>query len=348
MENYSDIFIIGGGINGTAIAADAAGRGLSVSLCERNDLASGTSSASSKLIHGGLRYLEFYELGLVRSALQEREILLRRAPHLISPLEFVLPHEKQLRPAWLIRLGLFLYDHLTKRHYLPRSKALDLQNDIRGNALFPAFKKGFSYFDCFTDDARLVIENALSAKNNGAEIFTYTAFLSAKREKTSWKIELQDTFSKNIFYRYAKVLINASGPWVKEIHNKILTTDLIFEIQLDKGSHIVVPKLYEGNFAYILQNTDKRMVFAIPFQQQFTLIGTTDNTLSENVETVKVTTTEEDYLLKTINHYFKKPLTKQDIIWSYSGVRCLQQASNKKNISTITRDYKLLIENKND
>ena len=327
MENYSDIFIIGGGINGTAIAADAAGRGLSVSLCEKHDLASGTSSACSKLIHGGLRYLEFYEFGLVHSALKEREILLRRAPHLISPLEFVLPHEQHLRPAWLIRLGLFLYDHLATRHHLPSSTTFNLQKDKRGAALLPDLKTGFSYYDCFVDDARLVIANALSAQQHGAEILTRTHFLSAKRDGSAWKIELQDDVSKKIFYRYAKTLINAAGPWVKEIQNKI-TTDLTFDVKLDKGSHIVVPKLYEGNFAYILQNKDNRIVFAIPFQQQFTLIGTTDVAISDNLDAVKITMPEQDYLCDVISHYFKN-LANKKVSWVFSGVRCLQETNEK-------------------
>ncbi len=347
MENYSDIFIIGGGINGTAIAADAAGRGLSVRLCEKNDLASGTSSVCSKLIHGGLRYLELYEFGLVRSALKEREILLKRAPNLISPLEFILPYEKQLRPAWLIRLGLFFYDHLAKRQYLPGSKTIDLHHDQRGATLIPELKTGFSYYDCFVDDARLVIANAVLAKNHGADILTRTTFLSAKRDKKRWKIQLQDTITKNIFYCYANTLINVGGPWVKEIHNQILHSDLTFEIELDKGSHIVVPKLYEGDFAYILQNKDKRIVFAIPFLDQFTLIGTTDMTFSGNLDDVQITTKEEEYLCHLMNHYFKKPLRKEDIVWSYSGVRCLQ-ASDEKNPRKMTRDYKLLLENKNN
>ncbi len=347
MKDQSDIFIIGGGVNGTAIAADAAGRGLSVTLCEKNDLASGTSSACSKLIHGGLRYLEFYEFGLVRSALREREILLRRAPHLISPLEFVLPHTKHTRPAWLIRLGLFFYDHLARRRYLPRSKTLDLHNTLYGASLSPELQRGFSYFDCFVDDARLVIANALSAHHHGAAILTRTTFLSAQRENAVWKIELQDTLSKKIFHHYAKMLINVGGPWVKQIQNKIIATDLTFDIELDKGSHIVVPKIYEGDFAYILQNEDNRVVFAIPFLEKFTLIGTTDVHLSENPETSNITPEEEDYLCKAMNGYFKKSIGKTDIIWSFAGVRCLQ-ASAGGNTSTITRDYKLLIEDKNN
>jgi glycerol-3-phosphate dehydrogenase len=346
MENYTDIFIIGGGVNGTAIAADAAGRGLSVTLCEKNDLASGTSSACSKLIHGGLRYLELYEFGLVHSALQEREVLLSRAPHLIFPLEFILPHEKHLRPAWLIRLGLFFYDHLARRRYLPCSRALNLQKDMHGTALLPKFKKGFSYYDCFVDDSRFVIANALSAQANNAKILTRSTFISAKREKIFWKIELEDNTTKNKFYTYAKTIINVAGPWVKEVHNTI-SSDLFFEIELDKGSHIIVPKLYEGDFAYILQNSDQRVIFAIPFQEKFTLIGTTDNKFSANLDTIKISPTEEEYLCKIINQYFKKPINKTDIIGSFAGVRCLQ-ASDKKNPATITRDYKLLIEDKNN
>ncbi len=347
MENDSDIFIIGGGINGTAIAADAAGRGLSVSLCEKNDLASGTSSASSKLIHGGLRYLEFYEFGLVRSALREREILLGRAAHLISPLEFVLPYEKHLRSRWLVRLGLFFYDHLAKRNYLPASSGLKFKNDHRGTALSPALKTGFSYFDCFADDARLVIANALLAKNKGAEILTRTIFLSAKREKTAWKIALQDAETKKNFYRQAKTLINVSGPWVKAVHANISPSDLTFDIELDKGSHIVVPKLYEGNFAYVLQNRDQRIAFVIPFLGKYSLIGTTDSKFFANLDTVKIAEIEEEYLCKAINYYFKNPITKQNILWSYSGVRCLQ-ASHETRTANITRDYQLLIENKSD
>lgn len=347
MENYSDIFIIGGGINGTAIAADAAGRGLSVSLCEKNDLASGTSSASSKLIHGGLRYLEFYEFGLVRSALREREILLNRALHLISPLEFVLPYEKHLRPRWLVRLGLFFYDHLAKRNYLPASSGFKFKNDPRGIALFPKLKTGFSYFDCFTDDARLVIANALLAKNKGAEILSRTHFLFAKRDKTAWKITLQDAITNKVFYRQAKTLINVGGPWVKEVHANISTSDLTFEIELDKGSHIIVPKMYTGNFAYVLQNSDKRIVFVIPFLEKYSLIGTTDIKFSANLDIIKITASEEEYLCNTINHYFNKSINKENILWSYSGVRCLQ-ATHETKTANITRDYKLLIENKND
>lgn len=347
MQNYSDLFIIGGGINGTAIAADAAGRGLSVTLCEKNDLSSGTSSASSKLIHGGLRYLEFYEFGLVKKALHEREVLLNRAPHLISPLEFVLPYEKHLRPAWMIRIGLFLYDHLAKRRLIPGSKSVSFKTDIRGKGLLPHLEKGFSYYDCFTDDTRLVITNALSAKENGARILPRHAFLNATRENDHWKIEIKNLKNDEISIYYAKALVNVAGPWVKEIQNQIQTT-MQFDIQLDKGSHIVVPKIYEGDFAYILQNSDNRIVFAIPYHNQYTLIGTTDVEYKGDLNQVSISTDEEEYLCKLINQYFKKSIQPKDILWSYAGVRCLQAESGEHahSAATASRDFKFLIDDK--
>lgn len=350
MLDHADIFIIGGGINGTAIAADAAGRGLSVILCEKNDLGSGTSSASSKLIHGGLRYLEFYEFGLVKKALNEREVLLARAPNLVTPLEFILPHEKHLRPAWLIRIGLFIYDHLAKRNILPKSKSIDLKNDIRGKGLLPHLQKGFSYYDCFTDDARLVVLNALSAKLNDANILTYTEFLSAERENNQWKIQLKNTSTHKVFYCYAKTLMNVAGPWIKHVQDKIIGTDIQFEIELDKGSHILVPKIFDGDFAYILQNADQRVIFAIPFQEKYTLIGTTDVHYPGNLDSVTITTDEEEYLCKIINEYFKKSISKNDIIWSYAGVRCLQatHGQHAHTAATASRDFKYLIDTKNN
>lgn len=348
MEFNTDLFIIGGGINGTAIAADAAGRGLSVMLCEKNDLGSGTSSCSSKLIHGGLRYLEFYEFGLVKKALHEREVLLFRAPNLVTPLEFILPHEKHLRPAWLIRIGLFLYDHLAKRNIIPRSKSVNLRKDIRGKELKTHLQKGFSYYDCFSDDARLVIANALSAKEHGATVLTRTEFISAKRENNQWNIQLKNSITEETFYCSAKVLLNVSGPWVKEIHKKIIGTDIQFEIELDKGSHIVVPKLYEGDFAYILQNSDQRIIFAIPYLEKYTLIGTTDITYNDTLDQVSISTEEEDYLCNIINQYFNQSISKKDIIWSYAGVRCLQtqDGQHQHTAATASRDFKYLIEDK--
>lgn len=341
MKNYSDLFIIGGGINGTAIAADAAGRKLSVTLCEKHDLASGTSSASTKLIHGGLRYLESYEFGLVRKALYEREVLLKRAPFLIKPLQFILPHEKHLRPAWLIRLGLFFYDHLAKHPSLPGSTALSLQNTRYGQPLLPFLTRGFSYYDCQTDDARLVILNALSAKNHQANILTRSEFIQAQREKDYWKIELKNISTQHTQFHYAKALINAAGPWI----NTVKLTQ--FNMKLVKGSHIVVPKLYEGEFAYILQCEDQRIVFAIPYQTHFTLIGTTDVLLSYPVETPAITQQESQYLLDIIHHYFRKKITLDEIKWTYAGIRCLQDETKETPANT-TRDYKLILETHNN
>lgn len=343
MENMTDLFVIGGGINGTAIAADAAGRGLSVVLCEKSDLAAGTSSASTKLIHGGLRYLELYEFNLVRKALAERDILMRRAPNLITPLEFILPHEKHLRSAALIRFGLFLYDHLSRKNSLPNSKLINLKNNSRDFDLLPEFEKVFSYYDCFTDDARLVILNALSAKEHGAKILTHTQFMSAQRENNLWKIKLQDIHSKKYLIFYSKVLINAAGPWVKEVQKNIADSQLNFDIELVKGSHIVIPKIVENNFAYILQNNDKRIIFAIPYQNNFTLIGTSDILFSNNLDQVNINDNEKNYFCDVINHYFRTKISTKNIIWSYAGVRCLQ-ASDKKNVSKISRDYQLLLE----
>lgn len=339
-----DLFIIGGGINGAAIAADAAGRGLSVTLCEKNDLASGTSSASTKLIHGGLRYLEFYEFNLVRKALREREVLMRRAPNLIKPLEFRLPYEKHLRSPWLIRLGLFLYDHLSKRHFLPSSKTIDFSKS--DSALTSEFKKGFSYYDCFTDDARLVILNALSAKENGGEILTHTQFINAKIENNHWKIELLNTHTGSTQFYFAKALVNAGGPWVCDINKNIFNAQAnpVNEdclVNLVKGSHIVVPKLYEGDFAYILECRDKRIIFTIPYQEKFTLIGTTD-VAATHLENISIDEKEIKYLCNVVNHYFRKKIHPTDIVWSYAGVRCLQ-AQHTKKFSKMTRDYSLIL-----
>ncbi len=339
---YTDLFIIGGGINGTAIAADAAGRGLTVTLCEKGDLASATSSASTKLIHGGLRYLEHYEFRLVKKALQEREVLMQKAPNIIRPLEFILPHEKHLRPAWLVRLGLFLYDHLASRQHLPGSKTIDLTKDTRGQALQPHLSKGFSYYDCFTDDARLVVLNALSAKEHGATILPHTEFLSAQREKKHWKITLKKIHSPEIVSYHAKALINVAGPWVNHVQKNISGEKKLFPIELVKGSHIVVPKIYAGDFAYILQNADRRIVFAIPYQHEFTLIGTTDILISETSDQVTITAEEKDYLCESINRYFKNSITSKDIIWSYSGIRCLQ-ANIADDPSAVTRGHKLIL-----
>ncbi|WP_235602793.1 glycerol-3-phosphate dehydrogenase [Piscirickettsia litoralis] len=342
--SHSDLFIIGGGINGAGIAADAAGRGLTVTLCEQDDLASATSSASSKLIHGGLRYLEHYEFSLVKKALAEREILLKKAPHIIKPLQFILPHQKHLRPAWMIRAGLFLYDHLAKRKFLPKSRAHNLKTTIFGNNLKPELKRGFSYYDCQVDDARLVVLNALSAKEQGATILTRSKCILAKRHNNMlWYIKVQDQQTKIIKEYTAKAVINAAGPWASTILPDLTQAPSEYNLSLVKGSHIVVPKLYEGEHAYILQNADNRIVFAIPYEQDFTLIGTTDLAYEGNPAHVEINDEETDYLISLINGYFEQGIQKSDILWSYSGVRPLLD-DDSDNPSAITRDYKITID----
>lgn len=336
----SDIFVIGGGINGVAIATDAAGRGLSVTLCEKNDLASATSSASSKLIHGGLRYLESYEFGLVRKALKERELLLKNAPYLISSLEFVLPHEQHLRPEWMIRLGLFLYDHLAAHPLLPHSKSLDLQNSKYGEPLQSIFKKGFSYYDCRVDDARLVVTNAIRAKEKGATILTRTLCTAAEFQQNRWKITLCNTRDQSVSTVYAKYLINAAGPWVDDVQTKV--NEKPMGIRLIKGSHIVVPRFYEDDFAYILQTADQRVVFVIPYLDNYSLIGTTDVEYTGNINEIQPSEEEVAYLCQVIQHYFKKSVTPDQVRWSYAGVRCLQD-DHAAQASRITRDYKLVL-----
>src|SRR5215470_11706675 len=271
-----DLLIVGGGINGAGIARDAAGRGLNVLLVEQADLASATSSASTKLIHGGLRYLEYYEFRLVREALIEREVLLRNAPHIIRPLTFVLPHEHALRPAWMIRIGLFLYDHLGGREKLPSSRGLDLRRDPVGKPLRPSFTKGFSYADCWVDDARLVVLNALDARERGARILTRTRCLAARREAGLWHARIEDQRTHEQQTVQARGLVNAAGPWVASFIDGALGMQRPQRLRLVKGSHIVVRKLFDGPQAYILQNTDRRIVFAIPYERDYTLIGTTD------------------------------------------------------------------------
>lgn len=342
MNEIFDLIVIGGGINGTAIAADAAGRGLSVLLCEKNDLASGTSSVSTKLIHGGLRYLEFYEFNVVRKSLREREVLMRRAANVIQPLEFVLPHERHLRPAWMIRLGLFLYDHLSKRNLIPASHKIDLTQDPRGQPLKESFKTGFSYYDCFTDDARLVVLNAISARENKAMLLTRTEFMSAYQENSSWHVLLRDQKSGQEKIVQSKGLINAAGPWVSSVQERIKSAPNPLSIKLDKGSHIIVPQLYPGNFAYILQNEDHRIVFTIPYQEKFTLIGTTDINYKKDLDSIHITEKEIDYLSTIISNYFKKTISSHDIVHSYSGVRCLQNDSGTR-VSKLSRDYKFIL-----
>ncbi|QHG63592.1 glycerol-3-phosphate dehydrogenase [Pseudomonas putida] len=333
-----DLAVIGGGINGVGIAADAAGRGLKVFLCEKDDLAQHTSSASSKLIHGGLRYLEHYEFRLVREALAEREVLLAKAPHIVKPMRFVLPHRPHLRPAWMIRAGLFLYDHLGKRKRLGASRSLRFG---QGYPLKPAITRGFEYADCAVDDARLVVLNAMAAREHGAHIHTHTRCLRAERVDDVWQVELQHA-DGTLQTIHARALVNAAGPWVASFIKDDLKLDAPYGIRLIQGSHIIVPRLYEGEHAYILQNEDQRIVFCIPYLDRFTLIGTTDREYSGDPAKVAITEQETDYLLNVVNGHFNHQLSRSDILHTYSGVRplCNDESDNP---SAVTRDYTLAL-----
>jgi glycerol-3-phosphate dehydrogenase len=335
----ADVLIIGGGVNGAGIARDAAGRGLSVVLCEMNDLGSATSSASTKLIHGGLRYLEYYEFRLVRESLIEREVLLRLAPHIIWPLRFVLPHTPEQRPAWLIRLGLFLYDHLGGRKMLPGTRTLNLTTHEAGRALKPRFRRAFEYSDCWVEDSRLVALNAVDAHERGAEIHTRTRCVEARRDGRIWRATLQSADTGETTEVRARCLVNAAGPWVSEVLNRI-GANTRNAIRLVKGSHIVVPRVYDGEHAYIFQNDDRRIVFAIPYEHQFTLIGTTDVDHRDDPAAITVTEDEVSYLCHAVSGYLARPVAPKDVIWSYSGVRPLfdDEASDA---SAVTRDYVL-------
>ncbi len=333
-----DLCVIGGGVNGTGIARDAAGRGLSVALCEKDDLAQGTSSRSGKLVHGGLRYLEYYEFRLVREALIEREVLLESAPHIIWPMRFVLPHSPQDRPAWLIRLGLFLYDHLGGRKRLPGTRTLDLRTAPEGTVIQEHYRKAFEYSDCWVDDARLVVLNALDAQERGARIYPRTTCTSARREGDLWRIELQSGTTGQTQVRYARALVNAAGPWVQEVIGKVTGFNSTRNIRLVKGSHLVVPKFWDGPQAYLVQNTDKRVIFINPYEDNLCLIGTTDVPYEGTADEVAVDQDEVDYLLKAVNRYFRQQLSETDIVHRFSGVRPLYDDA-AENPSAVTRDY---------
>ena len=338
-----DVVVVGGGINGVGVAVDAVGRGLSVFLCEKDDLASHTSSASSKLIHGGLRYLEHKEFRLVREALAEREILLAKAPHIIRPLRFIMPHQPHLRPAWLIRTGLFFYDHLGKREKLAGSKHMTF--DAATSPLKAEITQGFEYSDCAVDDARLVVLNAIQAREQGAHIATQTRCTSAYRENGLWVIDLENTQGR--YTVQAKALVNAAGPWVVQFIQQNLKQKSSYGLRLIQGSHIVVPKIYAGDKAFILQNDDHRIVFAIPYLDQYTLIGTTDHEYQGDLNKVTITQPEMDYLLDVYNDHFKHQLGPQDILYTYSGVRSLCD-DESDNPSAITRDYTLALSQEQD
>jgi glycerol-3-phosphate dehydrogenase len=333
----ADLVVIGGGINGAGIARDAAGRGLSVILCEKDDLAQGTSSRSGKLIHGGLRYLEYYEFRLVREALIEREVLLNAAPHIVWPMRFVLPHSPEQRPAWLVRLGLFLYDHLGGRKKLPGCRNIDLRHDPEGKPIRGEFTRAFEYSDCWVDDARLVSLNALDAKERGATVMTRTAATSARRVGGEWEVEF--TASNGTMSRVrAKAIANAAGPWVETVINGVAGSNSPRRVRLVKGSHIIVPKFWEGPQAYLFQNTDKRVIFVNPYEGDMALIGTTDIPYEGRAEDVAIDEGEVDYLLAAVNRYLKTPISKDSIIHKFSGVRPLYD-DNAENPSAVTRDY---------
>ncbi len=335
-----DLAIVGGGINGCGIARDAAGRGLSVFLCEQDDLASGASSASTKLIHGGLRYLEFYEFRLVHEALAEREVLLRSAPHIIWPLRFVLPYHSGLRPWPIVRLGLFIYDHLGGRHLLPPTRSLDLRVDAAGKGLKPGYRRAFEYSDCWVEDSRLVVLNARDAADRGAEIKTRTRCVRAHRDGGHWRLELRDGRDGTPSTIAARCLINAAGPWVSRVISEVAGLEPPARVRLVKGSHIVVDRVFDHERAYIFQNADKRICFAIPYERDFTLIGTTDEDFEGDPSRATITDGEIDYLLSAVSEYLERPLSRDMIRWSYSGVRPLYDDGASK-AQEATRDYVL-------
>lgn len=335
-----DVAVIGGGINGCGIARDAAGRGLSILLCEQGDIGGATSSASTKLIHGGLRYLEYYEFRLVREALAEREILLNLAPHLVRPLRFLLPHHAGLRPAWLVRLGLFLYDHLRRRRALPGTRVVDLAADPLGAPLKPQFRKGFEYSDCRVDDARLVVLNAIDAADRGAEIRVRTRCRRAVRAEDGWRLELEDVATGTIDHARARTLVNATGPWVTDFLRNGLMLEAKGRTRLVKGSHVVVPRLFAHDDAYIFQEADGRVVFAIPFEGDFTLIGTTEEDFRGDPAGVTISRDEVDYLCASVNAYFTRPVSPAEIVYSYAGVRPLYDDGTAEAMAA-TRDYVL-------
>ena len=338
-----DIAVIGGGVNGTGIARDAAGRGWRVFLCEKRDLGSGTSSASTKLIHGGLRYLEHYEFRLVREALREREVLWRVAPHIVWPLRFVLPFHRNMRPAWLLRLGLLMYDNIGGRKKLPPTRTVSLRSDPVGEPLKPEFKRGFEYSDCWVEDSRLVALNALSAAELGATVVTRTGCTSAVREGDAWTITLHDEETGERRDIRARTLINAAGPWVSEVAGEVISDNAPTPMRLVQGSHIVVPRLTTHNGCYIFQNADKRIFFVIPYETDYTLIGTTDLDYTGDPALVRASDDEIAYLCRSASEYLATPVMPADVVWTYSGVRPLHD-EGKGAAQAVTRDYVLTLD----
>ena len=344
-SEQTDLLVIGGGVNGTGIARDAAGRGLKVVLCERDDLGSATSSASTKLIHGGLRYLEYFEFRLVRESLAEREVMLRSAPHIIWPLRFILPHHRELRPAWLLRLGLFLYDHLGGRRLLPSTRMVKLRDEPQGIPLKPTFTKAFEYSDCWVEDSRLVVLVAKDAAERGAKVLTRTACTGLRRECGLWHATLSG--AQGVRRVIARAVVNAAGPWVAKILSSISKQGhTLRSVRLIKGSHIVVPKMYEGEHCYIFQNADGRIIFAIPYERDFTLIGTTELAYDGDPSQVSITEQERDYLCAAASEYFVRPILADQVKWTYSGVRPLYD-DTLASPSAVTRDYMLDLDQPN-
>jgi len=338
-----DVFVVGGGVNGTGIARDAVGRGYSVMLCEMDDLASGTSSAATKLIHGGLRYLEHYKFRLVHEALAEREVLWESAPHIIRPLRFVLPHHKGLRPAWFLRLGLFFYDYLGGRRLLPPTRTLDLSTDEAGQPLKPGHDIAFEFSDCWVDDARLVVLNARDAADRGATIRTRSKVIAARRKGDLWMIEIEDARTGARERVAARLLVNAAGPWVDKVMIEALGRNDAHNVRLVKGSHIVTRKLYDHDRCYFFQNADGRIFFAIPYETDFTLIGTTDIDFHGEPGGIRISEDEIVYLLAAASEYFRRPATRADIVWSYAGVRPLFD-DGASAATEATRDYVLKLD----
>ena len=339
MSTY-DLVVIGGGVNGAGIARDAAGRGLKVLLCEKDDLAQHTSSASTKLIHGGLRYLEHYDFMLVRHALQEREVLLQAAPHIIWPLRFILPHHKALRPRWLIRLGLFLYDNIGGRKLLPSSHGVDLTTHETGAALKKEFTKGFEYSDCWVQDARLVTLNVVDAAERGCDVRVRTECTDIIRGDGQWQVKLLSHLTGQTQTVDAKAIVNASGPWVDKTLDLDEEHDARYDVRLVKGSHVVVPKIFDHPYTYIFQNADNRILFAVPYETNFTLLGTTDVEIQAEPGTESIEASEIEYICSNASEYFETPISPDDVVWTYSGVRPLYDDASD-NASKVTRDYKL-------
>lgn len=341
VQDSVDVLVVGGGINGAGIARDAAGQGLSVALCEQGDLANHTSSASTKLVHGGLRYLEYYEFALVRKALREREVLMDIAPHIIWPLRFVMPHVRDLRPAWMIRLGLFLYDHIGGRRKLPASEGIDLRRHSAGEPLDPELHKGFVYSDCWVQDSRLVVLNCQDARERGAQVLPRMRCVAAERTADHWNATLRSTLDGSERTLKARAIVNAAGPWVARFLEGAVHLAGSKDVHLVKGSHIVVRKWFEHDQAYIFQHTDGRIVFAIPYESDYTLIGTTDVRYRGDPAEAAASAEEVDYLCKAVNRYFRHPLSADDVVWTYAGVRALYDEDEAGNAAAVSRDYTL-------